>query len=459
MGALYSGTSVSGYNANPPSDDGTQIATNQIGWNATIKAKIGDPLNTAIVAMDSNVTSAFGKTISGASVVSTNSSYPMSAADQGRSIIATASGITITTPDATSVHAPFVFFVNNNSSGTITLAGFGSQNIDSNNSNTLGPKTGCFVATDGSNWFTSGLVMGNIRTQNPPYGFDAPINFQLNASVNSNILGIAVKGNNGSDPSPSNPVLIPFRDSTLTSGDPVWVAVTSALSISTNAAGATLGSQNAVPFRFWVVAFNNAGTAVLALWHSGAGAATTALNPLNEATLQSTTGISAAATSAGTFYTPNGTTLSNKAFRILGYIEYSGGLTTAGNYATVPTTIQLFGPGIYKPGSVIQSVQSAAASLAIIPTSAINLVNYQFFGSVQMGNGGGNGTWSPKRGTTNIGTTVPISAGVGGGANAFFPIAWSILDAPATTSSTTYQTGSSGGVLQTNYILLSEIMG
>ena len=45
-------------------------------------------------------------------------------------------------------------------------------------------------------------------TSNPMLGFDMPLNLQLNASTNGTKLTIAVKGNNGSDPSTTNPVLI-----------------------------------------------------------------------------------------------------------------------------------------------------------------------------------------------------------------------------------------------------------
>ena len=65
MGALYGGTAVTGYNANPPPDDGTTVPTNLITW-AGIKQKIGDPLNTFAAAIDSNLTAAFGKTLDGA---------------------------------------------------------------------------------------------------------------------------------------------------------------------------------------------------------------------------------------------------------------------------------------------------------------------------------------------------------------------------------------------------------
>ena len=238
------------------------------------------------------------------------------------------------------------------------------------------------IAADG------GDLLGS--TVNPLRGFDAPLNLQLNVSVASNLLTIAVKGNNGSDPSHTNPVLVPFRDTTLANGDPVWVAVTAALSISTNATGATLGTVNNVSFRLWVVLFNNGGTPVLALWQSVTGGASpSSFAPLDENTPQSTTGISGSATAAGTFYTPNGTSLSGKAFRILGYVEYASGLATAGSYASAPTKVQLFGPGSKKPGDAVQlqcatttsqtsttstSFVSTSAAVSIAPTSAANLV-------------------------------------------------------------------------------------
>ena len=46
----YSPVTITGYNANPPADDGSAVATNEISW-AGIKAKIGDPLKTAIDAI------------------------------------------------------------------------------------------------------------------------------------------------------------------------------------------------------------------------------------------------------------------------------------------------------------------------------------------------------------------------------------------------------------------------
>ena len=165
MTALYPGTSVTGYNANPPPDDGTTVPTNLITW-AGIKQKIGDPLDTFASAIDSNLTAAFGKTLDGAGVVATAVNYAMTGADQGRLIYVTVSGKTVTTPDAGTVNAPFVFAVLNNSTGNITLAGnaTNTQTVDGTTTVTIPAGAGCVVKTDGTNWFTYGQNWTNAQT-------------------------------------------------------------------------------------------------------------------------------------------------------------------------------------------------------------------------------------------------------------------------------------------------------
>jgi hypothetical protein len=91
-----------------------------------------------------------------------------------------------------------------------------------------------------------------------------------------------------------------------------------------------------VPFRFWIVAFDNARTVVLGLINCSAP---TQVFPLDETGIQRSVAMTAAATSAGVFYTPNATTVTSKAHRILGYLEYARGLATAGTYATAPTKV------------------------------------------------------------------------------------------------------------------------
>lgn len=297
-------------------------------------------------------------------------------------------------------------------------------------------------------------------TNTPMRGFDTAINLQLTASVASNLLTIAVKSNVGVDATTTNPVLIPFRDPTIANGGPVWRTVTAALSITTNAVGATLGTVNTVPFRLWVVAFDNAGTVVLGLWQSVTGGASpTAIAPLNEAAVVSSTAMSAAATSAGTFYSPNGTTITSKSFRILGYVDYAAGLTTAGTYASVPTTVQLFGPGIRKPGEIVQ-VAFGSTSTATTTTSATygtgapptnaptatislsttpNVVLASYFGSLKVGAGTTIGALQLFRGASGaVNTAIGPQVGINGTAVLDIPASTSVIDAPGTVTAQIY---------------------
>lgn len=186
-----------------------------------------------------------------------------------------------------------------------------------------------------------------------------PLNCTFSASVGSNILTIALKTNAGNDPSSTDFITVPFRSATATTGTPDVVTITSALSIAT-VNGASQGTQNSTPYRLWVLLFNNGGTPVLALYQTVTFLTeNSVIKPQNIAPLvidglASTTAMSAGATSAGVFYTPAGTTLTNKAYRIVGYVEFSGGQVTAGTYLTAPSKAQMYGPGVKLPGDLIQ---------------------------------------------------------------------------------------------------------
>lgn len=287
-------------------------------------------------------------------------------------------------------------------SGALTLTNSGSL-VCPGGANILTQAGDTLIATSqgSGNWIIWQFTRAGLPVLNPAApasGFE-PINLQLNASVSGNLLTVAVKAADiNSDPTANHPVLVPFRDVTLGNGDPVWLSIASALSISTFSTSATLGTANGVPFRLWVVLFNNSGAPVLGLFQSVTGGATpTAIAALAESALITSTGMTAGATSAGVFYTPNGVGVAAKAFRILGYVDFASGLATAGTYNVGPSVVQLFGPGIRKPGDVIQmkltknaaqfsttsnSLQSTNTTLAMTLTSAVNLVKVTFSGDV-----------------------------------------------------------------------------
>ena len=163
--------------------------------------------------------------------------------------------------------------------------------------------------------------------------------------------------------------------------------------------------------------------------------------------------MSGSATAAATFYTPNGTTLTTKSFVPLGYLDYASGLTTAGTYASGPTTIQLFRRGIKKPGDIVQSAyvtstatttgngasaQATGLSKAIAPTSSPNLISAMAFGEISATASSVNCAVAIQRGsstTISNGATYVETVGAG---TTDVPASMMGLDAPGTTSSTTY---------------------
>jgi hypothetical protein len=141
----------------------------------------------------------------------------------------------------------------------------------------------------------------------------------ISASVGSNALTISASA-----------LSLDFRSATLTSGTVTTVSGTPANLVISS--GSTLGTVNAVQSRIAVLAMNNAGTIELAAVNISGG------NDLTETGVISTTaeGGAGAADTANVIYST--TARSNLAYRVIGYIESTQ--TTAGTWATAPSTIQ-----------------------------------------------------------------------------------------------------------------------
>jgi hypothetical protein len=325
--------------------------------------------------------------------------------------------------------------------------------------NVVGPGS----ATDGNlavyDGATGKLIKdsGISATAGKPF---APVNVSLTASVSSNILTInLLAADIAGTPTATHPVIVPVRDTTATTGAVTNVTIAAATSINTNATGATLGSSNSVPFRIWIGVFNNGGTGVLALFNASTQSSTAVtIKALDETGVASTTAISGGATSAGVWYTPNGTTLTNKAFRIVGYVDYDvgGTLATAGTYSSAPTKVQVFGPGVKLPGQVVQTVytttttttsnssttkSATALTGTITPTSGVNPVKVSARGQVFYNTTAASGNATILQlyrgtGTTAIGNMSAV--GGFGGTTARVPVTCDAFDSPQSITSTQY---------------------
>lgn len=225
-------------------------------------------------------------------------------------------------------------------------------------------------------------------------GAGAAANYSLSAAVAGNALTITLKAADGTALSATNKAQFTFRDATAATGTSATVDATADLTLTVSS-GSTLGSTSAVPMRGWVVLFNDAGTLRLGVVNCSTS---TAIYPLSDDTLASATaeGGAGAADSAGVIYA--GATVTTKAMRVLGYFEATE--ATAGTWATAPSKVQLWQPGMKLPGDVVQIVRDSDSayasgttimpsndtipqntegdeylSQAITPTSAVNLLD------------------------------------------------------------------------------------
>lgn len=230
------------------------------------------------------------------------------------------------------------------SAGELRANGYYDLNYDT----ALNGGAGAWTLLNPSPVASNGLLIAGNTFTNTAIGSHS--NLGLLSSVTSNALTVALKGADGNDPSATNPVHLVFRNATLTTGTPTILSVTAATSI-TISSGSTVGTSNSTPFRLWLVAFNDAGTVRLGLVNCfSANSIMTLRSGLRASSTAE--GGAGAADSAQVIYT--GTAVSSKDYIVLGYVDYSSGLATAGTYGTAPTTTQIVYPGMPLPGDVIQ---------------------------------------------------------------------------------------------------------
>lgn len=153
------------------------------------------------------------------------------------------------------------------------------------------------------------------------------LNLGLAVSVASSAMTISLKQADGAtDPTALAPVYCSFRSSTVASGSFTQRSATAAASLVVPAS-ATLGMVSAVAKFLWVYLIDNAGTMELAV----------SSLKFDEGSVQSSTAISAAATSVSVLYST--TSRSSKAIRCIGRLLVTE--ATAGTWASLPTEIAI----------------------------------------------------------------------------------------------------------------------
>jgi hypothetical protein len=212
------------------------------------------------------------------------------------------------------------------------------------------------------------------------------------------------------------------------------------------------------------------------VYNSLLGGASPTIVPWDETTPTSASAISSGSTGSQTWYT-NGS-VSSKSFRILGYVESTQ--ATAGTWASAPTKIALFGPGVKRPGDVVQEVSTTVAgpattgsasfvalsgmNVAIPLASAANLIRAEAYGSLNNSSVASLGTTSNvrlSRGMTANTNLFGNGSQAGSSATATIILGTGALtgyDLPNVSGSVTYAVQgsiSNGGTLNFNTVQIS----
>ncbi len=345
--------------------------------------------------------------------------------------------VTYTFPLSSTLRSGFGFWIDTDSfiATLVINAADAFNGMSTGASLAVGPGQSVFV-------YTNAAGVWNIDKGVLP-GLNSAQNLQLNATVAASALTIALKDRNGNDPSFTSPIILTFS----LFGNNVSRAVATPLSV-TVPSGASLGTASGLTNRIWIGLFDNAGTPVLGVYNSLFFALPITIVSWDETAPTTTTAISAGSTATQTWYTQGGA-LTAKPLRILGYIESTQ--PTAGAWTVAPTKIQLFGPGIKKPGDVVQTtlgtrvVQTASASGAFVTSnitafialsSAADVVYGTYYADCQP-TGGASQTLvhQATRGSTQIGQPFNASAPA---STTRVNCAATFMDLPNTVASTAY---------------------
>lgn len=146
--SVYTKPTISGYNANPPPNDGSQVSTNEITWDKH-KDKLGDPLRAYADAINNAVESGFNKRIFHG-VLSVSGNYNVTAADVGR-LLVLSNNINVFLPSAGDVGAGYCV-VMRNTDQTAQVLPSGAETINGTSILAMQPYRFAILVSDGSDW-------------------------------------------------------------------------------------------------------------------------------------------------------------------------------------------------------------------------------------------------------------------------------------------------------------------
>lgn len=158
MGTKYPTQSISGYNASPPVDDGTQVEANKIKW-VTHKDKLTDPVKTLAEAIDTALVTYVDR-----QPTLKSTAYTTALTDHLK-IIETTGTTTITLGAVATMGSGYTVTVKNAGVGVVTIEGSGSETIDGDLNRTLNENASATCVVD--NATGSYLVSGTYGAFQP----------------------------------------------------------------------------------------------------------------------------------------------------------------------------------------------------------------------------------------------------------------------------------------------------
>lgn len=147
----YTKPTLAGYNANPPPDDGSEVAANEVRWD-THKTKLGDPLKNYADAINQAVKDAFDVQFLNA-VVTVSIDYSVQASDRGK-MLNVWNGATVTLPSAASVGTGFAVLVRNANGDSVVVSG--AEQINGRAAYTISEGAFATFASNGDSWNAAG---------------------------------------------------------------------------------------------------------------------------------------------------------------------------------------------------------------------------------------------------------------------------------------------------------------
>ena len=81
---------ISGYNTNPPSNDGTESVANTCDWDLHVIAKVGTPLKNYASANFTKIATAFSQVLGGAGITNVATSYAVLSSDRSKLVVVSA---------------------------------------------------------------------------------------------------------------------------------------------------------------------------------------------------------------------------------------------------------------------------------------------------------------------------------------------------------------------------------